>query len=147
MEKELRKKGEKGKKGEPTQMQPPSIRTGDLNEEDERKAKELNQMKECEERVSKWRQLNNQLCEPKLSDERRGELRGQIKLIVPQYNTGTVGGIPSAKKKARRIREKYFNLEIQGNEEQWTEKLGAIRQTNKGWAMFKGKGQKEKQRR
>ena len=141
------KKGKGGKKGKPIQLQSPSVQTCDLNEEDEKKARELNQMKECEERVSKWRQLNDQLCEPKLSDKRRGELRGQIKLIDPQYNTGTVGGIPSAKKKARRIREKYFNLEIQGDEERWTVKTVATRQTNKGWAPFKGKGQREKQKR
>ena len=53
-----------------------------------------------------------------MSSEKRNELEGQIKAIDPQYNTGTPGGIPSAKKKARKIREKYFNLTTHGSEEQ-----------------------------
>ena len=101
-------------------------------------------MKEWEEQVSKWSQIRKQLREPKLSSERRNELHGQIKVIDPQYNTGTPGGIPSAKKKARKIREKYFNLKTHGSEEQWTQKPGAIRQTNKGWTGFKGNERKEK---
>ena len=116
-------------------------------EERAQRSRDLDLMKECEERVSEWRQLNNQMHDPGRSNDEREEAGRRIRVIDPQYNTGTVGGIPSAKKKARRIREKYFNLEIQGDEERWTVKTVATRQTNKGWAPFKGKGQREKQKR
>ena len=57
------------------------------------KAKELHQMNEWEEHVNKWSQIRKQLREPKLSNERRIGLQGQIKVIDPQYNTGTPGGM------------------------------------------------------
>ena len=47
------KKGKGGTKGKPTQMQSPSVQTCELSKEDATKARELHQMKEWKEQVSK----------------------------------------------------------------------------------------------
>ena len=98
-------------------------------EERVQRSRDLDLMKECEERVSEWNQIDNQLCEPGRSKDERKELLRRIRVIDPQYNTGYVGGIPSARKRARRIRHKYFTMEKNADdgEVKWIERRNSRR--------------------